>query len=159
MVWDKFSTMTNFRLQDPSGQPLGGTRGEVAFPVKYTLFDENQQPILSIDASRVRGLLYDFLIHDATGAILATLRQESSVMSRKYGLAVGGEELWLLTTDAMGYHYQIEEVNGGRVLATGDRKPALRTSTTEIVIADGEPLDHRIVIGAMILACYFTTRR
>jgi uncharacterized protein YxjI len=158
MVWDKLSMFTNFQFQDPYGRPLGGTQGELAFPVKYTLFDETGQIVLVVDAQRVRGLLYEFLIHDGSGTVLAALRQESSVMSRKYGLSVGGQENWRLTTDAMGYHYQVEEVVGGRILVTGDRKPAVRTSTTEITIVDGQPLDHRVVLGAMILAAYLTTR-
>lgn len=158
MVWDKFSPVMNFQFQDPYGRPLGGTEGEIAFPVKYTLFDETGQPVLMVDAQRVHGLRFEFVIHDVSGAVLATLRVESSVMSRKYGLSVGGQENWTLTTDAMGYRYQVEEVAGGRVLATGERRPAVRTSTTEISIADGQPLDHRIILGAMILAGYFTTR-
>lgn len=159
LVWDKLTTVENYQLQDPSGRPLGRAVGEIGFPVKYTVVDEGGRVVLHIDAKRAHGLLFDLLIHDAEGTVLATLHPESSVMSRKYGLSVGGQEGWLLTTDAMGYHYQVEEVAGGRVLATGDRKPALRTSTTEIVMADGQPLDHRVVIGAMILACYLTTRR
>jgi hypothetical protein len=132
--------------------------GEIGFPVKYTLLDESGRVVIRIDAKRTRGLLFDLLIHDAEDAVLATLHHESSVLSRKYGISVGGVEGWLLTTDAMGYHYQVEEVNGGRVLATGDRKPALRTSITEIAIVDGQPLDHRVVIGAMVLAGFFSTR-
>lgn len=159
MVWDKLATRTNFQFQDPSGRPLGGTQGEFAFPIKYTLFDDVGGVVLSLDAVRVRGLLFDFQIHDAGGGVLATVHQESSIMVRRYGLTVGGQGGWLLTTDAMGYHYQIEEVNGGRVLATGDRRPAVRTSITEISITDGQPLDHRVVIGAMILVCYLTTRK
>ena len=158
MVWDKFSLVMNFQFQDPYGRPLGGTQGELAFPVKYTLFDETGQAVLMVDAQRVRGLHFEFVIHDASGAALASLHVESSVLSRRYGLSVGGQENWALTTDAMGYHYQVEEVASGRALATAERRPAVRTSTTEISIADGQPLDHRIILGAMILAGYFTLR-
>lgn len=159
MVWDKLSMFTNYQFQDASGRTLGGTKGEIAFPVKYTLFDENQQVVLTIDATMAHGLRFDFLIHESSGNVLASIRQEASFMSRKYALTVGGRPDWLLTTDATGYHYQIEAASGGNIAATGDRKPALRTSTTEIRIADGQPLDHRIILGALILAEYFSTRK
>ena len=33
MVWDKFTTVTNYQFQDPTGRPLGQAVGELAFPV------------------------------------------------------------------------------------------------------------------------------
>ena len=159
MVWDKLSTFTNYQFQDASGQVIGSTQGEFAFPIKYTVFDERQQVALTLDAKRVRGLRYDFLIHDPTGAVLATIHQESSVLSRKYSMTVGDRPDWTLTTDAMGYHYEIAGENGGIVVATGDRKPAIRTSTTEIRIAAAPLLDHRVILGAMVLVCYLSTRK
>ena len=158
LVYDKLSMMANFQFQDLSGRLLGTTQGEVAFPLKYTLVDDRQQVVLSLDATRVRGLLYDYLIHDATGRVLASIHQESSFMSRKYQMSVNGQADWLLTTDASGYHYEIRSAPGGVVVATGQRKPALRTSTTQLEITEGQPLDHRIILGAMILLCYFTRK-
>jgi hypothetical protein len=159
MLWDKLSLLTNFQFVDSAGTPLGGTVGEIAFPLKYTLFDANQRLVLVLDAARVRGLLFQYLIHDATGAVLASLQVKSSFLSRKYGITVNGIESMLLTTDAMGYHYQIEAAGSGTVLATGVRTMALRTSRTEIQISPTTDLDHRIVLGSMILACYLSTRR
>ncbi len=159
MVWDKLSMFTNYRFQDASGRTLGATQGEIAFPIRYTLLDEDQNVVLTIDATRAHGLRFDFLIHDSNGIVLGSIRQETSVLSRRYGLTVGGKPDWLLTTDAMGYHYQIETVSGGIVVATGDRKPAIRTSTTAIQIAEGQSMDHRVILGAMILAEYFSTRK
>jgi len=159
LVFDKFSTVTNFQLQDASGLTLGVTQGEFAFPLKYTLYDDRHRVVLSLDATRAHGLTYDYLIHDETGSVLASLRQLSSFMSRKYAMTINGVASHLLSTDAPGYHYQVEETPGGAVIATGDRKPALRTSTTQISFTGRSPLDHRIVLGAMILACYLTTRR
>jgi hypothetical protein len=158
MVWDKLSLMTNFRFQDTSGAALGQTQGEVAFPIKYTLFDESGKIALVLDASRVRGLMYDYLVHDGGGAVLASLRQQSSLLSRKYSITVGERSDWVLTTDAAGYHYSIDSTAAGTVIATGDRRPAIRTSMTDIRITAGESMDHRIIVGSMILACYLTTR-
>lgn len=159
MLWDKLQFITNFQFVDAAGQPLGETVGEIAFPLKYTLWDAARRPVLVLDAARVRGLQFDFLIHLPTGEVLASLRVKSSFMSRKYGITVGGNETMLLTTDAAGYRYQIEQAGSGLVLATGTRAMALRTSRTEIDISPAASVDHRIVLGSMILACYLSTRR
>jgi hypothetical protein len=159
MVYQGSLGRVNFGFEDPSGQSLGGTQGEIAFPLKYTLFDENQRPILIVDGTRVRGLLYDYLVHDPSGAVLATIRQQSSFMSRKYSVTIGGAERMLLTSDAVGFHYQIVENGSGAILATGERTSGIRRSTVEITFAPDHEWDHRIGIGAMILIYYLSTRK
>ena len=115
--------------------------------------------MLVLDAVRERGLEFAHLIRNAAGTVLASLRVKSSFMSRRYGITVEGTEGMFLTTDAAGYRYQIEEAGTGNVLATGLREMALRTSRTTIEIPEGTRLDHRIVLGSMILAEYDSTRR
>ena len=159
MVWDKLSLMTNFQFRDDAGRTLGVTHGEIAFPVKYTLQDDRGEVVLTLDAQRVHGLLYDFMVHDAAGRVLATIRQESSFLSRKYAVSIDGRPDYLLTTDAAGYHCAIHGAADGSAVATAERKPALRTSTTRVEIAEGAPLDRRVILGAMILVVYLTTRQ
>jgi hypothetical protein len=158
MLWDKLAMMRNYRFEDPAGTPLGETRGEIAFPVKYTLFDTQGQPVLVLDGGREHGLQFAFYVRDASGTVLATLRMRSSFLSRRYGISVGATESMFLTTDASGYHYRVLEAGSESVLATGDRSMAVRTARTEIAIADAPGLDHRIMLGAMILAEYLSTR-
>ena len=158
MLWDKFAFHLNYQFQDLSGMLLGETKGEMKFPLKYTLFDTNQQPVLIVDGVRTKGLLYSYLIHDAAGNILVSLNQKNSFMSRKYGITKDGIEVMLLTTDSAGANYKIEDANRGTVLASGYRHMALKTSKTEIDISETENVDHRIVLGGMILACYLSTR-
>jgi hypothetical protein len=152
-------SLVNFGFEDASGKPLGATRGEVVFPLKYTLYDEHQQPVLILDGVRVRGLLYDFLVHDPSGGVLASIRQESSFMSRKYGVSVNGEQRMTLTTDAIGYHYQLTENGSGVALATGSRTSGLHKSYVQLEFSDDHAWDHRIGIGAMLLVYYLCTRR
>ena len=159
MVYEGGLGRVNFGFEDPAGRFLGATQGEIAFPLKYTLFDENQRPVLILDGARAHGLLYDFLVHDPSGAILATIRQQSSFMSRKYGISVDGAERMLLTADAMGYHYQIVENGSGAILATGERTSGFRRSTVSIAFPPDRAWDHRIGIGAMILIYYLCTRK
>jgi hypothetical protein len=158
MQWDKLALHVNFQFSDPAGTLVGETVGEMVFPLKYTLFDTDRRAVLVLDGVRVRGLLYDYLIHDPTGAVLASLRVKSSFLSRKYGITVGGRETMLLSSDAAGYAYQIEAAGSGTVLATGNRAMAIRIARTEIDISPAPDLDHRIVLGSMILISYLTGR-
>ena len=114
------------------------------FPLKYTLFDTNQQPVLIVDGVRTKGLLYTYLIHDAAGNVLVSLRQKNSFMSRKYVITKDGAEVMLLTTDSAGANYKMEDANSGTVIASGYRHMALKTSKTEIDISETENVDHRI---------------
>jgi hypothetical protein len=159
MVYQGSLGRVEFGFQDPSGRPLGATRGEIVFPLKYTVLDEQQQVVLILDGERVRGLLYDFLVHEPNGGVLASFRQKSSFMSRKYGVTVNGEERMTLTTDATGYHYQLVENGTEAVVVTGTRTSGLRKSFVEIAFADGSAGDHRIGIGAMLLVYDLCTRR
>ncbi len=128
------------------------------FPLMYTLYDTTQQPVLSVDGTRVRGLLYIYLIHDAAGNVLASLKQKSSFMSRKYGIITDGLESMLLSTDASASNCKLEDINSGNVLASGHRDMGLKTSKVEIDISDIEKVDHRIVLGGMLLVYYFARR-
>jgi hypothetical protein len=159
MVYQGGLGRTNFTFEDPSGRLLGATTGEITFPLKYTLFDANQQPVLILDGSRARGLLYDYLVHDPAGQVLASARQESSFMSRKYSVTVGDTPRMTLTSDAVGYHYQLVENDSGTVLASGDRTSGLRRSFVDLTFSDPHSWDHRIGIGLMLLLYYICTRR
>ncbi len=158
MLWDTLSFHLNYQFQDSSGMLLGETKGEMKFPLMYTLYDTTQQPVLSVDGTRVRGLLYIYLIHDAAGNVLASLKQKSSFMSRKYGIITDGLESMLLSTDASASNCKLEDINSGNVLASGHRDMGLKTSKVEIDISDIEKVDHRIVLGGMLLVYYFARR-
>ena len=157
MVWDKLAMIRNYRFEDGAGNPLGTTQGQVAFPLKYTLLDSEGKVVLVLDGGREHGLQFAYWVHDANGAVLATFRVRSSFMSRRYGITVGGTERYLLWTDATGYQYRVEELGTSRVLATGTRTMAVRWSRTQIEIGEGSELDHRIVLGSMILADHIAT--
>jgi hypothetical protein len=159
LVWDQLSLLPNFEFRDPNGGVVGTTQGKRALPIWYALSDEAQRPVLLVDGVRAHGLNFDFRIVEPSGQVLATFRLKSSLLSRKYGITVGGAESMLLETDATGHHWQIVEGEGGPVVATGVRAPALRTATTQIDIPDGPTVDRRIVLGGMILAAYLTTAR
>jgi hypothetical protein len=159
MVYQGGLGRVNFGFEDPSGASLGGTQGEMVFPLKYTVFDEGGQPVLILDAVRVRGLLFDFLVHDPNGQVLASVRQETSFMSRKYGVSVDGVPRMTLTTDALGYHFQLVEDGTGISLATGERTSGLRRSFVELSLSPARSWDHRIGVGTMLLAYYLCTRR
>lgn len=158
MMWDKLAFHLNYKFQDSSGMLLGETKGEMEFPLKYTLFDTNQQPVLAEDGVRSKGLLYTCLIHDAAGNVLVSLKQKNSLMSRKYVITKDGAEVMLLTTDSARANYKMGDANIGSVIASGYRHIALKTSKTEIDISETENVDHRIVLGGMILACYLSAR-
>jgi hypothetical protein len=158
LIWDKFAIPINFQFQDTSGMLLGETKGEMAFPLKYTLFDSNQETVLILDALRERGLSYAYLVHDSQGNVLASFRVKSSFMSRKYAITLDGMESMLLVTDAVGANYKVENINGGSVLATGQRHLGFKTGKADIEISDIEKVDHRILLGGMLLAAYLTGR-
>jgi hypothetical protein len=157
MLWDKLAMMRNYRFEDEVGTPLGAARGELTFPIRYTLLDAQGRAVLVLDGGRERGLRLAYWVRDPSGAVLATFRIKSSFLSRRYGITVGGAERYLLWTDATGYQYRIEEAGTARVLATGSRTMALRTSRTRIQIANESTLDRRIVLGGMILAEHLST--
>ena len=157
MLWDKLAFHLNYQFQDSSGMPLGETKGEMRFPLKYTLFDTNQQPVLTVDGARDRGISFVYLIHDAEGKVLASLKQKNSFVSRKYSVTRDGSEVMLLTTDSGGYNYKLEDISSGAVLVTGNRNMALKTSEVDIDISETQQVDHRIALGAMILASYAST--
>jgi hypothetical protein len=149
----------DFSLEDPSGRVLGVTQGEIAFPLKYTVLDSAQQPVLILDGVRVRGLSYDYLVHEPSGAVLASARQESSFMSREYGVRKGGTPQWTLTTVSLGYHYRLIDNATQGVLASGDRTSGLRRSFVDVTFSDRRHWGHRIGIGLMMLVYYLCTRQ
>ncbi|HTW55472.1 MAG TPA: zinc ribbon domain-containing protein [Thermoplasmata archaeon] len=157
MVWDKLALSRNYRFEDAAGTVLGEAQAEFAFPLRYTVTDPQGQVVLVLDGGRERLLQVAYWVHDANGAVLATFRVKSSVLSRRYGITVGDVERYLLWTDATGYQYRIEEVGSARVLATAARAMAVRTSRTQIDIVDDAELDRRVVLGGMILAEWLAT--
>jgi len=162
MVWDKLAFETNFRFQDVEGNPLGETvRGQtLLLPfTQFTLFDINHQPVLSLDPRRELGLHFDFLIHEPSGGVLAVLEQKSSFLSQRFGITAGGVESWVLTTDATGLRFDIRSTRDGAIVASGQRKMAVATARSEIEIPAGGDVDHRIVLGAAILASHLSSRR
>jgi hypothetical protein len=161
MVLTKSALLEHFQFNDPSGKPVGETQGEGVFPVKYTLLDDRQRVVLVANAERVRGLEFDFVLRDATGAVIATMEPKSSFMSRKYGVKVDGQEVLLLNCDSTGSRCQLEEVGSGRVLASSSRdwKFASSTSVTQIDVSEAAAVDHRIVIGTILLETYLSSHR
>ncbi len=157
MLWDKLAMHPGFQIQDPSGRPLGETSGGIlGLSNELTVFDTDRRVVLGLTVAIEHRLPFGFLIHDATGAVLATLRPKTSFGSQKFGISIDAAEAMLLIIKSSWLHYEIEDAGTGRVLATADRKMAVRISRTEIDISESQELDHRIVIGSMIMASYVT---
>lgn len=149
----------NFQFEDPSGTPLGETRGEFGVLPKYTVVDSAGTTVFGIDSRWNRGRGIDLRVLDPTGAVLAVLRAESSFLSRRFAIVVGENEGWSLRADATGYQYTVEEAGNVIPIATGIRKMALRTSRTTIDISPTANLDRRVILAAMVLAVFTSDRR
>ncbi len=159
LLRDKLAMQVGFQIQDPSGRPLGGTSGGLlGLSGPLTLFDADRRAVLELRAARVRGAQFGISIHDPAGTELATLLPKSSFMSQKWGISVGATEPLVLVIKNPGLQYQVEEAGTGKVVATADRTMAVRTSKTEVEIAESPGVDRRIVLGAMIAAANFTIR-
>ncbi|HTT73692.1 MAG TPA: zinc ribbon domain-containing protein [Thermoplasmata archaeon] len=158
MVRDREGGWVTFRFEDGSGRILGATRAEPGFPLHYTLLDDEHRPILHLDGVRERGLQYTYRILGPDGGLLASLAPQTSVLSRKYGVSVGGQPSLLLATNATGSDYALTTEPGGATVATGAGSGLLHARTA-VTVAGEASVDRRIVLGAMILAGYFTTPR
>lgn len=162
---------TPFQFADSFGQVVGAARGEGTIPfINYTLFDDRQQAVLVLDAERIRGLTFDYRIHDAAGTVLATLEMKPPSWGRdrgvtvsthglEFGITINGRDAMLLALNATSTEFQLLELGSGAVLATAKGEWAMRLSRTEIDISRARPVDHRIVLGAFIVAGYITGGR
>ncbi|MGI0071157.1 MAG: hypothetical protein ACRECT_03700 [Thermoplasmata archaeon] len=149
---------SKFLYFDRSGQPLGEAQFELALPVKYTLRDTLGHVLLVLDAARGRGLRFEFQIHDGTGAVLAGRSQPSSFGGYQLGVQVRDQEALPLEMPTLGDEYRLEEGGGAAVVAAGHRSYGWRSSVA-VDISEAKPTDHRVVIGAMMLALFTTSAR
>ena len=159
LLRDKLAMHSGFQIQDPSGRPVGEISGGAPGLLSgLTLLDTDRRVVLCLQAARGQGPRFGVMIQDATGRVLATMQPKTSFGSQKWGISVGTAEPMMLVIDVGGLHYHLEEAGTGRVLATADRQMAVRTSRTDIQIPEVPDMDHRIVIGSMIAAAFFTIR-
>lgn len=156
---------SNIRFEDPEGQYLGEAVLEWQVHAKYTLLDDQRAVVLVLDAVRAHGLTYDFLIHDAGGAVLASMELkpaswvcdhgvDSSRWGPHYGIAVGGRDSLVVAANPTRSLIQLIELGSGTILASGTTKWAFTTARTEININETSPVDRRIVLGAFLRMAY-----
>ncbi len=159
-----------FRFQDSSGQFVGEATSEPTYPARYTLMDENQSLVLVLDSVGAGGLMLGrnkdpYLIHEASGAVLAFLQMEPRSWGRErgvtddswgrhYGVTIGGREAMLLASNPSNSLAQLIEFGSGTVLASADTKHGFTTAKTQIDISERTKVDHRIALGAFLMLDY-----
>lgn len=144
-----FSMGMTFEVEDMSGNTLGGTEVIKTIPLKEALVDNNRQTVLTLEAVRARGLMYNHNIVDANGTVLGVMKMKNSFMGAKYEVTAEGLPPMLLTKDLRGYHFVLSAKNQ-QVIATGVLQTAISGMRTEITITPGTELDHRVIIGSML---------
>lgn len=160
MVHNKMARRINFTFEDSNGNVLGEALGEALgegmVVLKYTIVDPSQQPLFILSTTG-RFRITNYNIEDPNGKVLATLKMKSSFMGRKYALDIDDAESMLVTADVANSHFKIVGLNGN-LISTGTRLMALMNSSTEIDIAEDAQVDHRIVLGAMVMINFFSYR-
>lgn len=166
----RFGEWRTFRLEDSSGQFAGEATSEPTYPARYALTDENRSLVLVLDSVGAGGLMLGlnkdpFLIHDATGAVLASLQMEPRSWGREHGVTdgswgrhyaviIGGREAMLLASNTSYSLTQLIELGSGTVLASADTKHGFTTAKTQIDFSETTQVDHRIALGAFLMASY-----
>ncbi len=152
MVRNKMALWIKFEFQDQSGMKLGETQGEVKIPLKYTVLDTAAQPLMVIDGA-IEKMQPLYFIRDDQNNILATLRIKSSFMSRKWGIWQGDDasESMQFVTDSSNHKMEIRDESGA-VLASANMNFALKTEKIDVSIPETSKVDHRLVIGCVLLA-------
>ncbi len=161
-----------FRFEDPSGMFVGEATSEPTYPARYILVDESRSPILVLDSVGAGGVMLGkskdpFLIHDAGGAVVASLEMQPgswgrergvtvSSWGRQYGVTIDGRDAMLAASNPTNSLAQLFELGSGTVLASGVTKRGLSTSRTQIDIPGPTRLDHRIPLGAFLMLSYTT---
>jgi len=166
LVWDKLALHAGFQIQDPSGTTLGATQGGLfglSLSNELKVLDSAQQVVLVLRTGKVappgeHGLHLGITMSDAAGAEICTVRPMTTFGPLRFEVWIGAAPSMVLVLPGMQLHDRLEEAGSGRLLASSDRQMALRTSRTVVEISETPGLDHRIVIGAMLLATYLSLR-
>lgn len=159
-----------FRFEDPSGGFAGEAKSEPTYPAKYILVDESRSPVLVLDSVGAGGLMLGknkepFLIHDAGGAVLASLEMQPaswgrergvtvSSWGRQYGVTVEGRDAMLVVSNPTNSLAQLIDLGRGTVLASAVTKHGFTTVRTQIDIPESTKVDHRIALGAFLMLSY-----
>jgi uncharacterized protein YxjI len=142
------SAREHYDFEDVNGAKLGEADGNlVQFPPKFVIIDNHGQELMHLEG-KLLSFRNQFTIYDTNGAELGTIKKKiAKLIGEEYWVEKNGVEFMRIYGDFTEHDYQME-VNGVPVASVHKKWVTLRD---EIGISMTAEMDHRVVIGAVIV--------
>ena len=142
------SVREHYDFEDVNGAQLGSAEANfLQFPPKFAVADNHGQELMHLQGKMV-SLRNEFTIYDNQGAELGTIRKKiAKLIGEEYWVEKNGVEFMRIYGDFTEHDYQME-VGGVPVASVHKKWVTLRD---EIGISITGEVDHRVVIGAVIV--------
>jgi uncharacterized protein YxjI len=145
------SLREHYDFEDLRGTKLGAAEGNILqFPPKFVLFDNHGSELMHLEGKMV-SIRNQFTIYDNQGAELGTIKKKiAKLIGEEFWMEKNGVEFMRIYGDFTEHDYQFE-VNGALVASVHKKWVTLRD---QIDISITNEVDHRVIIGAVIVIEY-----
>lgn len=143
-----FSVKEHYDFQDIKGIPLASAEANILqMPPKFTVVDTHDSELMHLQG-KMFSIRSEFSIYDNQGFQLGTIhRKIAKLFGEEFWIEKNGAEFIRIYGDFTEHEYRFE-VNGSPVVSVHKKWVSLRD---EIGISFTGPVDHRVVLGAVIV--------
>jgi len=143
-----FSVREHYDFQDAKGAPLAYAEANfLQVPPKFVVVDTHGSELMRLQGKMVT-LRSEFTIYDNQGVELGAIRRKiARLIGEEFWVEQNGVEFMRIYGDFTEHNYRFE-VNGVSVAFVHKKWVTLRD---EIGISISGPVDHRVILGAVIV--------